>query len=102
LWYSSSFCCFCGLKLIHRTSQFLLDRATTHCWFMWIELLIPWQWRLELSRRTISKQVHIFICPMWWFVYPWTREWHHLKVWPCWNRCDLVGMGVTVGVGIRS
>jgi hypothetical protein len=33
---------------------------------------------------------------VWWFVYPWTREWHHLKVWPGWNGC------VTVGVGIRS
>jgi hypothetical protein len=35
---------------------------------------------------------------LWWFVYPWTREWHHLKVWPCWNRCDLVGMGVSLWV----
>ena len=25
-----------------------------------------------------------------------TREWHHLEVWPCWNRCDLVGMGVSL------
>jgi hypothetical protein len=23
-------------------------------------------------------------------------------VWPCWNRCDLVGVGVTVGVDLRS
>jgi hypothetical protein len=33
-------------------------------------------------------------------VYPWTREWHHLKVWPCWNRCDLVGMGVSLWVWV--
>jgi len=29
-----------------------------------------------------------------------TREWHHLKVWPCWNRCDLVGMGVSLWVWV--
>jgi hypothetical protein len=37
---------------------------------------------------------------LWWFVYPWTRERHHLKVWPCWNRCDLVGMGVSLWVWV--
>jgi hypothetical protein len=41
-----------------------------------------------------------FTFPLWWFVYPWTREWHHLKVWPCWNRCDLVGMGVSLWVWV--
>jgi hypothetical protein len=35
---------------------------------------------------------------MWWFVYSWTTEWHHLEVWPCWNRCDLVGVGVSLWV----
>ena len=35
---------------------------------------------------------------LWWFVYSWTREWHHLEVWPCWNRCDLVGVGVSLWV----
>jgi hypothetical protein len=35
-----------------------------------------------------------------WFVYLWTREWHHLKVWPCWNRYDLVGMGVSLWVWV--
>uniref|UniRef100_A0A0E9UG84 Uncharacterized protein n=1 Tax=Anguilla anguilla TaxID=7936 RepID=A0A0E9UG84_ANGAN len=20
-----------------------------------------------------------------------TKEWHYLKVWPCWSRCGLVG-----------
>ena len=37
-----------------------------------------------------------------------TREWdvmvcislHHLKLWPCWNRCDLVGMGVSLWVWV--
>ena len=33
---------------------------------------------------------------MWWFVYSWTREWHHLEVWPCWTRC------VTLGVGFKT
>jgi hypothetical protein len=33
---------------------------------------------------------------LWWFVYSW--EWHHLKMWPCWNRCDLVGIGVSLWV----
>jgi hypothetical protein len=35
---------------------------------------------------------------MGWFVYSWTTEWHHLEVWPCWNRCDLVGVGVSLWV----
>jgi hypothetical protein len=26
------------------------------------------------------------------------REWHHLEVWPCGNRCDLVGIGVSLWV----
>ena len=37
-------------------------------------------------------------CILWWFVYSWAREWQHLKVWPCWNRCDLVGVGVSLWV----
>jgi hypothetical protein len=32
---------------------------------------------------------------VWWFVYFWTREWHPVEVWPWWNRC------VTMGVGLR-
>ena len=28
------------------------------------------------------------------------QEWHYLKVWPCWNRCDLVGMGVSLWVWV--
>ena len=28
----------------------------------------------------------------------WTREWNHLEVWPCWNWCDLVGVGVSLWV----
>jgi hypothetical protein len=35
---------------------------------------------------------------VWWFVCSWTREWHHLEVWPWWNRCDLVGIGVSLWV----
>jgi hypothetical protein len=31
-------------------------------------------------------------------LYSCTREWHHLEVWPCWNRCDLVGVGVSLWV----
>jgi hypothetical protein len=27
-------------------------------------------------------------------------EWHHLKMWPSWNRCDLVGMGVSLWVWV--
>jgi hypothetical protein len=23
---------------------------------------------------------------------------HHLEVWPCWNMCDLVGVGVSLWV----
>ena len=36
--------------------------------------------------------------PLGWFVYSCTRGWHHLEVWPCWNRCDLVGVGVSLWV----
>jgi hypothetical protein len=36
--------------------------------------------------------------PLWWFVYSWAWELHHLEVWPCWNRCDLVGVGVSLWV----
>jgi hypothetical protein len=31
---------------------------------MWTKLLISWQQRLESPQRTISKQVHIFLCPI--------------------------------------
>jgi hypothetical protein len=31
-------------------------------WFMWTELLIFWQYRLDLLQRTISKQVYILLC----------------------------------------
>ena len=48
----------------------------------------------EVYRATCSQR------SLWWFVYPWTRVWHHLKVWPCWNRCDLVGMGVSLWVWV--
>ena len=33
---------------------------------------------------------------VWWFVYAWLREWQYLKAWPCWNRCGLVGIGVSL------
>jgi hypothetical protein len=41
---------------------------------------------------------YLSLCDVW-FVYSWTREWHHFEVWPCWNRCDLVGVGVLLWVG---
>jgi hypothetical protein len=47
------------------------------------------------QRNNNEKETHL--C---WFVYPWTKEWHHLKGWPCWNRCDLVGMGVPLWVWV--
>jgi hypothetical protein len=31
-------------------------------------------------------------CLMSWFEYAWPREWHHLEVWHCWNRCIPVGV----------
>jgi hypothetical protein len=31
-------------------------------------------------------------------LYSWVMEWHHLEVWPCWNMCDLVGVGVSLWV----
>lgn len=34
------------------------------CWFVWTELLISWHCRLDLLQRTISKQVHILLCPI--------------------------------------
>ena len=34
------------------------------CWFVWAELLLSWQWRLDLLQRTISKQVHVPLCPI--------------------------------------
>ena len=30
------------------------------------------------------------------FVYSWTREWHHLEVWPYWSKYELVGVGVSL------
>ena len=65
------------LRLIGRALWFLLDWAAVadswmvfasgssyHCWFVWTELLISWQHRLDLLRRAISKQVHILLCPI--------------------------------------
>jgi hypothetical protein len=70
-------CCFCELWTIGKALLFLLDwmaianlwrmfasGLSYHCWFVWTELLISWQWRLESPQRTISKQVHILLCPI--------------------------------------
>lgn len=32
------------------------------CWITWTELLISWQYRLDLFQRTISKEFHILPC----------------------------------------
>jgi hypothetical protein len=44
-------------------SGMLFSRGLSYCcWFVQIELLISWQWRLELPQRTVSKQVKITLC----------------------------------------
>ena len=70
-------CCPHRLKSIGRASWFLLDRtdiadswmvfvrgSSYGCWFVRTELLISWQCRLDSPQRTISKQVHILLCPI--------------------------------------
>jgi hypothetical protein len=37
-------------------------------------------------------------CMLLWLIYPWPREWHYQKVWPCWSRCGLIGIGVSLWV----
>jgi hypothetical protein len=32
------------------------------------------------------------------FVHAWLREWHYQKAWPCWGRCGLVGVGISLWV----
>lgn len=74
-WYFGSFfCSFCQLVSIGRDSCFLLDR-TASCWFwmafasglrwfcgfLWTDLLIFWQSKLDSPQRTISKLVHILL-----------------------------------------
>jgi hypothetical protein len=34
------------------------------CWFLWTDLLISWQCKLNSPQRTISKQVHIVLYPI--------------------------------------
>ena len=34
------------------------------CWFVWTDLLISWQCRLNILQRTIFKPVHILLCPI--------------------------------------
>jgi hypothetical protein len=40
------------------------SHSSYHCWFMWTEPLISWHSRLDSPQRTISKQVHILLCPI--------------------------------------
>ena len=38
-----------------------------------------------------------------WFVNVWPREWHYQKMWPCWSKCGLVGVGLSLWVcALRS
>jgi hypothetical protein len=50
------------------------------------------------NRASVDKILKIEYMGLWWFVCSWTREWHHLEVWPCWSRCDLFGVGVSLWV----
>jgi hypothetical protein len=92
-----------GYTVHVRTPCFVYGRWQSGLWSSCLHIKYFTDW-------TISPDVNLFlgireyfkiIIPawsLWWFVYSWTREWHHLEVWPCWNRCDLVGVGVSLWV----
>ena len=46
-----------------------------------------------LNKSMRAREWNVMVCI---FLDQW--RWHHLEVWPCWNRCDLVEVGVSLWV----
>lgn len=66
------------------------------CWFMWTELLIFWQHTLELPQRTISRQVHILLWPIYLSILlPLVRPYLAL-VWALKTNLSLAWFSITV------
>ena len=54
-----------------------------------------------MHRVTVAQ--HLWKYQLWWFVYARPCEWHCQRVWPCWSRCGLAGVGVSLWVwALRS
>jgi hypothetical protein len=56
-----------------------------------------WQFCASENNSRIEDITQCIACVrVWWFVCAWPREWHYLEVWPCWDRCGLAGVGVSL------
>jgi hypothetical protein len=77
------------LRAVLKVTVTILLRNTRHILASWSPAVSDCQGFINLAREKHPSEGGI-----WWFVFAWPREWHYLDVWPCWNRCGLVGVGV--------